>query len=398
MPCPRRVVNVPPLWPLPDDPVVAEVQSAAKRLDLGRRYFELDRRPEFPWTEFKALGEAGLLGLSIPSQLGGRGLPLPRAAVGLFHLAYLGGTAFAKISLQPEFAWVLAEHGSPEMLEKWFRPLLRGECLVGNQITEPGAGSDAGALSLEARRDGDGYLLTGTKSEVAMAPDAGAAIVYGRLTSPIAGDGITAFLVDQSLPGVTRQAGPGDLGEHWQRRGQVVYDHVAVPSSARVGGEGEGFRYARGELARERGLLAAIYLGVARASWDEAVAYVGERVAFRRPLSDQQAVAFPLVDDGAAIDSAWLFTVRALERLAASERPGDAVAETSLAKAIASDVALRAIDHAIQFAGGRGYSAAMRHEQRWRDVRSGPIAHGPSEVLRGVAARRLWPRKSPGNP
>ena len=386
------------LWPLPHDPIVAEVTSVARELGLARRYRELDRHPEFPRAEFRALGKAGLLGLSLPPALGGRGLPLPSVATALFHLGYLGGTTFAKLAIQPEFASVLADHGSPAMVDEWFRPLVRGERLVGNQLTEPGAGSDAGAMALEARHDGDRYLLTGTKTEVAFAEEAGAAIVYGRVPSPDAEGGITAFLVDQHLSGVRCTAGVGDLGERWQRRGRVEYERAAVPESARIGDEGAAFRYARTELARERGLLAAIYLGVARASWEETVAYVGERVAFRRTLSEQQAVAFPLVDDGAALESTWLFTLRALERLGRTPVTGEAAAETAVAKAMASEVALRAIDHAIQFHGGRGYSQALPHEQRWRDVRSGPIAHGPSEVLRGIAARRLWPRKSTGNP
>ncbi len=283
-------------------------------------------------------------------------------------------------------------------MDAWLRPLVRGEKLVGNQLTEPEAGSDAGAIALEARRDGDGYVLNGKKSEVAFAGDAGAAIVYARIPTPSAGEGITAFLVDQRLPGVRCTVGSGDLGERWQRRGWVEYENVRIPASARIGEEGAAFRYALGELARERGLLAAIYLGVARASWDETVAYAGTRRAFGRSLSEQQAVAFPLVRDGAALEAAWLFTVRALERWE-SERSGEAAAGTAVAKAMASEVALQTIDHAVQFHGGRGYSQALPHEQRWRDVRSGPIAHGPSEVLYGIAARRLWPRKgSGGNP
>ncbi len=386
------------LWPLPDDPIVAEIRDAAVRLELPRRFRELDRRPEFPWPEFRALGAEGLLGLTLPTTLGGRQLPLRRVATALFHLGYLGGTAFAKLAIQPEFASVLAEHGSSAAVDAWFRPLLRGEKLVGNQVTEPDAGSDAGAIALEARRDGGGYVLNGKKSEVAFAGDAGAAIVYARVPPPVAEEGITAFLVDQHLPGVRCTVGAGDLGERWQRRGWVEYRDVRVPSAARIGEEGAAFRYVLGELARERGLLAAIYLGVARASWDETVAYAGARTAFGRNLSEQQAVAFPLVRDGAELEAAWLFTERALERWE-SERSGEAAAGTAVAKAMASEVALRTIDHAVQFHGGRGYSQALPHEQRWRDVRSGPIAHGPSEVLYGIAARRLWPRKGPpGNP
>jgi cyclohexanecarboxyl-CoA dehydrogenase len=379
--------------PLPEDPIVTEVRAAVESLELGRRYRELDRAPAFPRAEFRALGDAHLLGLRTPVELGGRGLPLPRAGVALFHLAYGSGTTFAKLSLQPEFSSVLAEHGSTELIDRWFRPLVRGECLVGNHLTEPGAGSDAAAIALTALRQGEEYLLTGTKSEAAFAGDADAAIVYGRVSPADSPGGITAFLVPQDLPGIARAPGTGDMGERWQRRGTVTYSDVRLPSSGRIGAEGEGFRYVRAELTREHALLAAIYLGVARAAWDETVDYVGGRRAFGKPLSSQQAVSFPLVEDGAVLGATWLFVEKTLERLEAGE---NADADAALAKWMATDVALRTIDHAIQFHGGRGYSQSLPHEQRWRDVRSGGIAHGPSEIMHLVAARALWPREPTG--
>lgn len=383
------------LWPLPDDPLVPEIRAFADRHRLGERSGALDRGREFPRAEFRAMGEAGLLGLTVRPALGGRGLPAARAAVLLFHLAYLGGTAFAKLSLQPEFSSVLSDHGAPDVVDEWFRPMVRGERVVGNQITEATAGSDATALTATVAPDGDAYLLTGLKTEVAMAADADAAIVYARAPGSSGHEGISAFLVPQDLPGVERTVEPPDLGERWQRRGFVRYREVRLPSRLRLGEEGAGFRYVLSELAHDRGLLAAIYLGVARASWDETVRYVGQRMVFRRPLSDQQSIAFALVEDGLRLEAAWMFALRALGRL--SEGAAGA-AETGLAKALATEVALHTIDHAIQFHGGRGYSGALPHEQRWRDVRSGSIAHGPSEVLYRAAARQLWPRGPAGNP
>jgi alkylation response protein AidB-like acyl-CoA dehydrogenase len=378
------------LPPLPEDPIEEEVRSAISSLGLARRYLELDRSPQFPRAEFRALGEAHLLGLRTRTKFGGRGLPLPRVGVALFHLAYGGGTSFAKLSLQPEFTSVLADQGSEELIDRWFRPMVRGELLVGNHLTEPGAGSDAGAISLAAETDGTEYVLTGEKSEAAFALDAEAAIVYGKVASTAPGGGITAFLVPQNLPGIARAAGNGDMGERWQRRGTVTYSKVRVPRDHRIGEEGKGYRYVRGELTRERALLAAIYLGVARASWDDTVDYVGRRTAFGKPLAGQEAVSFPLVEDGAALESAWLYVERTLHRL---ERGETADADAALAKWMATEVALRTIDHAIQFHGGRGYSQSLPHEQRWRDVRSGRIAHGPSEIMHLVAARQLWPRE-----
>jgi alkylation response protein AidB-like acyl-CoA dehydrogenase len=372
---------------LPDDPLRSEVQQFAGAYRLAERSRSLDAHPEFPWKEFRAMGAAGLLGLTLSPERGGRGLPLRRAAIALQELGYRAGTAFAKLSLQPEFSSVIAAHGSDEMRQRYARPLLQGEVLIGNQITEPRAGSDLSRLSTRIESKGGRLLLSGTKSQVAFAADAQAAVVYVRSDPPEKG-GVSAYVVPQDLPGIERQV-VDDLGERWMRRGTVTYSSVEILPEQRVGEAGRGLEYLKVELTHERALLGAIYLGVARASWEETVREVGERVVFDAPLSEQEAVAFPLVEDGTRLASAWLFTDNVLGRLDRGEQVDDAAA---MSKWLATDAALTTLDHAIQFHGGRGYSKELPHEQRWRDVRSGMLAHGTSEVMHRVAARRRWPR------
>lgn len=337
------------------------------------------------------MGRAGLLGLRTSTSLGGRGLSLPRVGLALFHLAYRSGTVFAKLSLQPEFCSVLADHGSPDLVSEWFRPMVRGEKVIGNQITEPGAGSDAQALTLVASREGEEYVLSGEKSEVALCLDTDAAIVFGRVPTDDPHAGITAFLVRQDLPGVSRHPTSGDLGERWQRRGSVAYDHVRIPVRNRIGEEGKGFDYLRAELTQERALLSAIYLGAAFASWEPTMEYVQHRNVFGKPLARQEGVSFPLAQDFGRLSADWLYTLEALSRLDRGEEAG---AEAALAKWMAVEDGLRAIDHAIQFHGGRGYSKDLPHEQRWRDVRSGGLAHGPSEIMLVVAGHALRERSA----
>ena len=378
------------LPPDPHDPLAKEVAEFAARHDLARRYREIDRVPAFPRNEYRAMGEAGLLGLRTPRSLGGRGLSLPQVGLALFHLAYRSGTVFGKLSLQPEFSSVLANYGAPELVDEWFRPMVRGVRIVGNQVTEPGAGSDAQAMSLTAKRDGEDYVLTGEKSEVALGMDADAAIVYGRVPSADPLSGITAFLVPQELAGIRRQPSSGDLGERWQRRGSVTYDHVRLPERFRIGEEGKGFEYLRAELTQERALLAAIYLGAAYASWESTVDYANHRNVFGKPLTRQEGVSFPLAQDIGRLSADWLYLQDTLAQL---ERGTDAAADAALSKWMAVEDGLRTIDHAIQFHGGRGYSQDLPHEQRWRDVRSGGIAHGPSEIMLVVAAHELRKRE-----
>ena len=368
-----------------------EVRRFAESQKLKATYAALDAAPRFPWKEFQAMAAAGLLGLRTAHELGGQGMSLREAGGTLFHLAFHSGTTFAKLSLQPEFCSVLAEHGSPELVDTYFRPLTAGKLLVGNHVTEPTAGSDVRAIRSRAERHGSGYVLDGTKSEAAFCEDAQAAIVYAyvehdgqRQAQP------SAFLVPQDLPGIERRSIP-DLGERWMRRGIVEYREVRIPEHFRIGEEGRALEYVKSELTRERALLGAIYLGVAWASWVDTVEYTGGRLAFGRPLSANQAVAFPLVEDGVRLRSAWYYVNAALEAL---DQGRPAASEADLAKWLATQTAITALDHAIQFHGGRGYSKELPHEQRWRDVRSAGLAHGPSEVLLGSAARALWPRES----
>jgi len=377
---------------LPDDSLREQVEQFVRAHHLAERARSLDSHPEFPWAEFRAMGQAGWLGLTLPGERGGRGLSLRRAGLALEEFGYRAGTSFAKLSLQPEFSSVIGAHGSADLRNRFALPLARGEILVGNQITEPLAGSDLSRLSTQVTRDGNRLLLSGSKSQVAFAGDAQAAVVYARGVE--ASSGISAYVVPQDLPGIERKV-EEDLGERWMRRGTVTYQSVEISPDSLVGESGRGFEYLKVELTHERALLGAIYLGVARASWEETVREVGERVVFDGPLSDQEAVAFPLVEDGTRLAAAWLFTDHVLGRLDRGERADDA---SAMSKWWATDVALTTLDHAIQFHGGRGYSKELPHEQRWRDVRSGMLAHGTSEVMHRVAARRRWPNVRPSTP
>ncbi|MHB8352330.1 MAG: acyl-CoA dehydrogenase family protein [Thermoplasmata archaeon] len=378
--------------PVPDDPIRDEVRALDRSVGLEASGRDADRSGQFPWETFRALGRAHLLGLTIPEAAGGRGLTMQRAARALFELALCGGTHAAKLCLQPEFSSLLYQQGSPTLATEYFRPLLAGELLVGNQITEPSAGSDVAALAMTAQRQSDGYLLDGEKSQAAFAEDAHVAIVYARVIGPDAPDGITAFLVPQAAAGISRGRLP-DYGERWMRRGSVRYASVRVPRALRLGEEGRAFEYLREELTHERALLGAIYLGVAWAGWDEAVRYAAERRSFGRPLSDRQAVAFPLVEDLVRLRAAWAQLDELLGRL---DRGARAEADAALSKWYCGEVALSTADHAMQVHGGAGYSEELPAAQRYRDLRSARVAHGTDEILHHLAARRIWGGPSPG--
>lgn len=372
--------------PVPAEPLETEVAALDARIPLEALSRELDARPRFPKELFREMGRAGLLGLTIPTETGGRGLSPVRAARVLYRLAQRGGTMPAKLSLQPEFCSVLGTLGRSEPQRESYRALLQGEALIGNQITEPGAGSDLRSLEASVELDGALARISGTKSQTAFAADAGEAIVLLRTptgTTPALG----AWLVPQDRPGVERTV-VEDHGERWMRRGTVTYRRVEVPADAQIGEAREARSALRAELLRERALLAAIYLGVARRSWEETVAFAGTRRTFGAPLAERQAVSFPLTEDWVRLDSAW-HQVEAVTRRLEEGRATDA--ETAMLKWHAGEVALTALEHAVQFHGGAGYSSELPHERRLRDVRSARIAHGTAEVAHLIATRALWP-------
>ncbi|MCI4340969.1 MAG: acyl-CoA/acyl-ACP dehydrogenase [Thermoplasmata archaeon] len=375
---------------VPPDALEEELHRLDARIPLEGLSQALDAEPRFPRELFREMGAARLLGLTVPVELGGRGLPVSRAARLLYRLAFLGGTLPAKLALQPEFCSLLVVLGDDEQRKGTLEPLMRGEILVGNQITEPSAGSDFRAIQATARRTDSGYRIEGTKSQAAFAADAETAIVLLRV--PEEGTrALGSWLVPQELPGVVRRV-VGDHGERWMRRGTVEYHSVDVPVSARLGAPGTALSHLRSELSRERALLAAIYLGVARRSWEETVEYVARRESFDVALSERQAVSFPLVEDWVRFESAW----RQLEAvLAALETGAASDAATALIKWYSGEVALEALEHCVQFHGGMGYSRELPHERRLRDVRSARVAHGTAEIAHLIGARALWPR-APG--
>ena len=369
----------------------ASARRFAQVHGLRDRARELDITPAFPWNEFREIGGKGWLGPRVPVEFGGKGWGFRLEAALLEELAASGGSVFAKLVLQPEFCAVL-RRGSPELVDRWYRPMLRGEALVGNHVTEPGAGSDVRALVTTAERVTDGtgerFLLRGTKSEAAFVQDAGAAIVYARTKGGDPREGLTAFLVPQDARGISIET-HADMGERWMRRGTVHYDGVSLPLSAQIGEEGKGLQYLVEELTEERVMLGVIYLALAGASLQEVSEHVQNRKVFGKRLADLEAVGFALVEDRTYLDATRLYVGAVLDDL---ERRKATAGKASMAKWLANTVALRVLDHAIQFSGGAGYSSKLPHERRWRDVRSGGLAHGSSETLKMTAVREMLGR------
>jgi len=258
--------------------------------------------------------------------------------------------------------------------------------LGGYCLTEPGAGSDAAALTTSAIRDGDEYVLTGVKQFISGAGEASVYVVMARTGEPGA-RGITAFIVENGLPGLTFGANEKKMGWNAQPTRQVILDEVRVPASAVLGGEGQGFKIAMKALNGGRLNIAACSLGGAQWALDQAVRYVHERFTFGEPLAEKQSVMFAVADMATELTAA-----RALVRDAAAavdEDAPDAAVQCAMAKRFATDAGFAVANEALQLHGGYGYLQDYGIEKVVRDLRVHQILEGTNEIMRVIVGRAV---------
>jgi acyl-CoA dehydrogenase len=295
-------------------------------------------------------------------------------------------TAFA---LQGLGSYPILSAGSPEIIERFAGPVLRGEAVAAFALTEPTTGSDAGALRLEAVRDGDAWVLTGDKAWISNAPEADVITVFARTKQDAGPKGITAFVVHGEATGLS-----GDpielLGPH--PVGRLRFDGVRVPASHVLGQVDKGLRVALETLDRFRPSVGAACVGMAQAALDAATAYAAERDAFGKPIREFQAVSHQLAEMATRVEAARLLVYRAAARLDAGERATQA---SAMAKLFATETAQRAIDVAIQVHGAVALERGHLLERLYREVRATRIYEGTSEIQREIIARELFERREP---
>ncbi|MEX2421256.1 MAG: acyl-CoA dehydrogenase family protein, partial [Actinomycetota bacterium] len=277
----------------------------------------------------------------------------------------------------------IVSSGSAELVARYVAPVAGGDAVAAFALTEPGVGTDAASIELEAARDGDGYRLTGEKTWISNAPDADVYTVFARTTPDAGGKGITAFVVPGDAPGLSGE--PIELvGSH--PVGSLRFDGVRVPADHVLGEVDQGLRVALGTLDLFRPSVGAACVGMAQAALDAAVAYAAERRAFGRPIREFQAVSHRLAEMATRVDAARLLVYRAAEVLDAGER---ATKEAAMAKLYATETAQLAIDAAIQVHGAVALERGHLLERLYREVRATRIYEGTSEIQREIIAREL---------
>ncbi|HVE49957.1 MAG TPA: acyl-CoA dehydrogenase family protein [Casimicrobiaceae bacterium] len=346
-----------------------------------------DREHTFPRDALRELGELGALGMVVPEAWGGAGADYLSLAIALEEIAAGDGATSTIVSVQNSVVCgpILA-FGNDAQKERYLKSLASGAKLGCFCLTEPSVGSDAGALTTRAVRDGNDFVLDGVKQFITTGRNADIAIVFAVTDRAAAKKGISAFIVDTDTPGFTVTRIEEKAGQRASDTAQITFEHCRVPATNLLGREGEGYRIALANLEAGRIGIAAQSVGMARAACDAALAYAREREAFGKPIVEHQAIGFRLADMATQIEAARQLVYHAATLRDANE---PCLKEASMAKLFASEMAERVCSDAIQIHGGYGYVADFPVERIWRDVRVCQIYEGTSDIQRMVIARAL---------
>jgi alkylation response protein AidB-like acyl-CoA dehydrogenase len=348
---------------------------------------ELDEHEQFPWELVRKAGELGLTTFAFPEEVGGLGITdeltncliteeLSWGCAGVATV--LGGTHLASIPI------LLA--GTDEQKQRLLKPIVERNGLCAMALTEPEAGSDVAAMTTTARRDGDSYILNGTKRFITNGGIADLYVVFASVDRSAGHRGVTAFVVPGDAEGLSGGKKEKKLGIRCSHTGEVILKDVRVPAEDRLGEEGSGFKLAMTMLDRSRPMVASIAVGIARAAYEYARGYALERVQFGKPIAANQGLQFMLADMATKVQAARLMTWWSA-RVTETGRPF--LYESSMAKNFASDVAMEVTTDAVQIYGGYGYIREYPVEKLFRDAKITQIYEGTNQIQKMVVAAQI---------
>jgi alkylation response protein AidB-like acyl-CoA dehydrogenase len=376
---------------LPNEEATALValarEIAAK--ELQPRIGEFEAAEHFPREVFRTLGRAGMLGLPYPEEYGGGGVPYEVYLQVVEELGAVSATVAVGVSVHALSCFGLATAGTEEQKRRWLPEMLGGELLGAYCLSEPHAGSDPAAMRTTARRDGDEYVLNGTKAWTTHGGRADFYKVMARTSEAGAsgrGGGISCFLVPADAAGLSADKAETKMGMTASPTATMVFDGVRVSADRRLGAEGEGLKIALAGLDSGRLGIAAAATGLAQGALDQAVAYAHERETFGRPIIEHQGLAFILADMEAAVQAArasYLHAARLKDRGLPFSR------EASIAKLVATDNAMKVTTDAVQVLGGYGYTRDFPVERYMREAKVMQIFEGTNQIQRMVISRSL---------
>lgn len=366
-----------------------QVADMARRFadDLIRPEAErLDREEVFAGDIYRAMGENGLFGITVPEALGGAGLDCLAYSIVMEELSRGYASIADQCGLVELVTTLLVQHGSPAQQDRWIGPIVRAEKRAAYCITEAGAGSDVSGIKTTAVKQGSGWRLSGAKLWIHNAPVADVAFVLAR-TDPAAGKrGMSIFVVDCSLPGVTRGPKEHKLGQRSSQVGELNFENVELGPEALLGTEGRGFHMMMSVLEKGRVGIASLAVGILQAALEASLEQARIRRQFGQAIAEFQAIQFMLADMAKDTEAARLLVRSAAGKIDARL---DATAAASMAKCFAGDAAVLHAGNAIQIFGGSGYIRGYEVERLYRDAKITQIYEGTNQIQRVIIARKL---------
>ena len=371
-----------------EEKMMLDVVRDLAREKVAPRAADIDASGEFPWDIKDLLAEQGILAMPFPEEYGGIGSSKLAVAMVIEELAKYCATTALILIVQNLGTLPIALAGSDEQKRRYFPPCASGEWLAAYGLTEAGSGSDAGGMRTRAVKQGDKYILNGSKRFITNAGLAQVNTVFA-LTDPAKGTrgGISAFIVEKDYPGFSLGRVEDKMGIRGSQTGELIFEDCEVPAENLLGREGDGFKIAMMTLDRSRPGIAAQAVGIAQGALDFAVNYAKERVQFGKPIADKQGLQFMLADMATRVQAARLLLYDISERIDRNE--ADLSRASAMAKLFASDVAMEVTTNAVQILGGYGYIKEYPVERMMRDAKITQIYEGTNQIQRVVIARDL---------
>lgn len=348
---------------------------------------ERDEEERFDREIFDQMGELGLCGIPWPEEYGGIGGDYLGYVIAVEELSRVCASVGVTLSAHTSLAgWPIFKFGSEEQKQKFLRPMAEGKKIGAYGLTEPGSGSDAGNMKTTAKKDGDHYIINGSKIFITNAGDAEIYVVFARTDIDAGTRGVSAFIVEKGTPGFSFGKKEKKLGIRSSPTLEIIFEDCRVPAENLLGKEGEGFKIAMMTLDGGRNGIAAQAVGIAQGALDASVNYAKERKQFGKPIGVNQGIGFKLADMATKVEAARLLTYQAAWRESEGLPYGK---ESAMSKLFAGDIAMEVTTDAVQVFGGYGYTKEYPVERYMRDAKITQIYEGTQEIQRLVISKML---------
>ena len=366
---------------------IAQMARGFARQHILPHVMEWDETQEFPISLFREMGQLGMLGVLVPEQYGGAGLSYTEYKTVIEEVAKVCGSIGLSVAAHNSLCTGhILQFGNEEQKQKYLPKLATGEWLGAWGLTEANTGSDAGNMRCTAVRDGDEWVINGTKNWITHGKSGELAVVICRTGEPRTRNNSTAFVVERGTAGFSAGKKENKLGMRASETAEMVFEDCRISDSQRLGEVGDGFRQAMVVLDGGRISIASLSLGIAKGAYEAALQYSQERQQFDQPIAKFQAISFKLADMATEIAAAELLTLQACDL---KNRKKPVTREAAMAKYYASEVAVKVANEAVQIFGGYGYTKDFPVEKFYRDAKLCTIGEGTSEIQKIVIAREI---------